>query len=82
MTSKKNTAIAPDIFERAEQVAQAQGVSVDELATDAMKRELARLWLQRVGREAQARRGTMTDEEVEAEVDQAIQADRAEQHGR
>ncbi len=78
----KNIALEPDIFERAEQVAQAQGTTVDELATEAMKRELARLWLQRVGREAQVRRGTMTDEEVEAEVDQAIQADRVEQRGR
>jgi hypothetical protein len=78
----KNVAIEPAILERAEQVAQAQGVSVDELATKAMERELARLWLQRVGREAQPRRGNMTDEEVEAEVEWAIQADRAERRGR
>ena len=78
----KNIALEPDILERAEQVAQAQGVTVDELATKAMERELARLWLQRIGREAQARRGNMTDEEVDAVVEQAIQEDRAEQRGR
>ena len=78
----KNIALEPDILARAEQVAQAQGVTVDELATKAMERELARLWLQRIGREAQARRGNMTDEEVDGVVEQAIQEDRAEQRGR
>jgi isopropylmalate/homocitrate/citramalate synthase len=78
----KNIALEPNILERAEQVAQAQGVTVDELATKAMERELARLWLQRIGREAQVRRGNMTDEEVESIVEQAIQEYRAEQRGR
>ena len=78
----KNIALEPDILKRAEQVARAQGVTVDELATKAMERELARLWLQRIGREAQARRGNMIDEEVDAVVEQAIQENRAEQRGR
>ncbi len=81
MTSK-NVAIDTPIFERAEQVAQEQGTTVDALATKAMGRELARLWLRRIGREAQARRGNMTDEQVEAVVEQAIQEDRAAQRGR
>lgn len=78
----KNVAIAPDILERAEQVAASQGKTVDELATDAMKRELARLFLERIGREAQASRGNMTDDEVDAVVERAIAEDRAEQRAR
>jgi hypothetical protein len=39
---------------------------------------LARRWLERMGREAQCRRGNMTDEEVEAVVKKAIQESRAE----
>jgi hypothetical protein len=78
----KNIALEPDILERAVQVAQAQGVTVDELANDAMKREFARRFFERNRREAEGRRGSMTDEEVEAEVDKAVHDYRAEQRSR
>jgi isopropylmalate/homocitrate/citramalate synthase len=78
----KNIALEPEILERAEQVAATQGKSVDELANEAMKRELARLFLERIGREAQARRGNMTDDEVDAIIERAIAEDRAEQRTR
>jgi hypothetical protein len=43
---------------------------------------LNRHLLERTGREAQVRRGNMTDEQVEAVVEVAIQESRAEQRGR
>ncbi|MDT5283386.1 MAG: hypothetical protein QOJ20_4581 [Mycobacterium sp.] len=68
----KNIAVEPDIFQRYEQLAAETGRTVDDLANDAMKRELARRFFERNRREAEARRGDMTDEEVEAEVDRAV----------
>lgn len=82
MTPQKNVALEPDILQRAEQVAATQGRTVDELANDAMKRELARLFLERIGREAQGRRGNLTDDEVEALIERAIAEDRAEHRAR
>ena len=82
MTLKKNIALEPDILVRAEQVAATQGKTVDELANDAMKRELARLFFERIGREAQARRGNMSDDEVDAIVERAVAEDRSEQRAR
>jgi hypothetical protein len=78
----KNLAVEPDVMERIEQEAAAAGVSVDELATEALKRELARRWMERNKREAQVRRGSMTDDEVEALVDKTVHDWRAEQRGR
>ena len=45
-------------------------------------RELARLFFERIGREAQARRGNMSDDEVDAIVERAIAEDRSEQRAR
>ena len=78
----KNVAIEPDILERAGQIAEAEGKTVDEVATEALKRDIARRWLESNKREAQLRRGNMTDEEVEAIVERAIQESRAEQRTR
>ena len=68
--------------DRAGQIAQAEGKTVHEIATEALKRDIARRWLERNKREAQLRRGNMTDEEVEAIVEHAIQESRAEQRAR
>ena len=78
----KNVAIEPDILERAGQIAEAEGKTVDEVATEALKRDIARRWLESNKREAQLRRGNMTDEEVEAIMERAIQESRAEQRTR
>jgi len=53
-----------------------EGTTVEELATKALKRDLARAWLKTVEREGQLRRGNMTDEEVEAVVERAVQESR------
>ena len=41
--------------------AEPEGKTVDELADEAVQRHLATRWLERTGREAQFRRGNMTE---------------------
>lgn len=53
-----------------------QAAKEAELATKALERDLARRWLERVGREGQLRRGNMTDDEVETVVERAVQESR------
>ena len=81
MTHKTIT-LPADLYERVAQEAQGEGKTVDEVATEAVKRELARRWLDRTRRDAEIRRGSMTDEEVDAAVDRAVQEWRGEQRGR
>ena len=50
--------------------------TVDQPATRAIERDLARRWLDRIGREGDLRRGDMSDAEVEAVVEQAVQESR------
>jgi len=57
-------------------------VTVDELATEALKRALARRSFDKFQGQAEVRRRGMTDDQVEETVDQAIQESRAEQRGR
>jgi predicted transcriptional regulator len=78
----KNIAVDPDILQRYEQLAADTGRTVDDLANDAMKCELARRFFELNRREAEARRGDMTDEEVEAEVDRTVHDYRSEQRRR
>ena len=81
MTPKTIT-LPADLYERVEQEAQGEGKTVDQVATEAVKRELARRWLDRTRREAEVRRGGMTDKAVEAVVDTAVQEWRQGQRGR
>jgi predicted transcriptional regulator len=76
MMSGKKIAIPDDIYERVQKIATAEGMTVEELATKALERDLARRWLERLGREGELRRGNMTDDEVEAVVDRAVQESR------
>ena len=63
--NEKNIAVSPDVLEQAMRQAEAEGKTVDELAQEAIKRHLAQKSLDRLKREAEARRGNKTDEEVE-----------------
>lgn len=81
MTPKTIT-LPADLYERVEQEAQGEGKTVDQVATEAVKRELARRWLERTRREAEIRRGSMTDKAVEVVVDTAVQEWRQGQRGR
>ena len=72
----KSIAVPEALYERVQQVAVAEGTTVDQLATKAIERDLARRWLDRVGREGDLRRRDMSDAEVEAVVEGAVQESR------
>ena len=72
----KSIAVPDVVYERVRQIAAAEGTTVDQLATKAIERDLARRWLDRIGREGELRRGGMSDAEVEAVVERAVQESR------
>ncbi|HEY6989565.1 MAG TPA: hypothetical protein VH369_14320 [Bryobacteraceae bacterium] len=82
MSAQANIRLPETLLEQAQKAAQAQGTSVDELAANAVQRELIRLFWEKNKRDAALRRGNMTDEEVEELVDRAIAEDRAGRRGR
>lgn len=75
--STKSIAVPDAIYERVQAAAAAEGTTVEKLAAKALERDLARRWLERIGREGDARRGSKTDADVEALVDRAVQESRA-----
>ena len=62
-----------------QEAANADHISLDELAAKALQNHLGRRTLQRFSREAEKRRGSMTDKQVESHVDQVIHEFRDEQ---
>ena len=75
--SGRKIAVPDEIYERVQEIATAEGTTVEALATTALERDLARRWLERVGRDGDLRRGNMTDDEVEAVVERAVEESRA-----
>lgn len=73
----KSIAVPDAIYERAQAAAAAEGTTLETFAAKALERDLARRWLERVGRDADGRRGPMTDRDVEAIVERAVQESRA-----
>ena len=79
----KNVAIEDrELLQRYEEIARSEGKTVDELTTEAVKRDVARRWFEKNKREAVLRRGNMSDDEVNDVVEKAIQESRAELRGR
>ena len=72
----KNIAVPEAVYEYLQRIAAAEGTTVDQLATKAFERDLARRWLDRVGREGDPRRRDMSDAEVEAVVERAVEESR------
>jgi predicted CopG family antitoxin len=72
----KSIAVPDAVYERVRQVAAAEGTTVEQFATKAIERDLARRWLNRIGREGDQRRGGMSDAEVEAVIEQAVRESR------
>jgi hypothetical protein len=70
------------LLQQVQQAAQANHITLDELATEALQQHLARHTLQRFRREAESRRGGMSDEEVERYVDKVIHEHRQEERDR
>ena len=73
----KSIAVPDAVYDRVQEAAAAEGTTVEQLATNALERDLARRWLNRVGREGELRRSNMTDAEVEALVERAVEESRA-----
>lgn len=74
--------IPPALLTRAQEVAQQDQISLDQFATEALQRHLARRMLARFKREGEVRRRGITEEEVENTVEQAIQQYREEEQER
>ena len=72
----KSIAVPEAVYERVQQVAAAEGTTVEQLATKAIERDLARRWLDRIGREGDQRRGDTSEADVEALVEQAVRESR------
>ena len=71
---------SPELLERAAKEAEQSGVTLEELATQALERELARRSFVRLRRAAEARRGGMTEEQITKVVEDAIHEYRAERN--
>ena len=70
---QKNVAIEDrELLERAAKVAQAEGKTVDELATEALQQALSRRSFEKIKSEAESRRRGMSDEDVDRSVERAI----------
>ena len=80
MEPEKNlhATIPPALLTRAEEMAQQDHISLDQLAAEALQRDLARRVLERFKREGDLRRRGMTDEEVENTVERAVHEYRQE----
>ena len=77
--------IPDDLLAQVERMAASQGRTADELAADALKRYLAREWVNRIAREGEENRlrlGLHTEEDVEAYVNGKIAESRSERRGR
>lgn len=71
--SQRKIAIPESVYDRVEKVANAECTTVEDLVNKTLERELARRWLVHVGRDGQARRGNMTDDEVSTVVERSVQ---------
>lgn len=84
MEPEKNlhASVPPALLTRAREVAEQEHISLDELATEALQRHVARRTLERFKREGDFRRRGMTDEQVENTVEQAVHEYRQEEQER
>jgi hypothetical protein len=74
----RSIAVPDAVYDQVQEAAVAEGMTVEQLATKALERDLARRWLDRIGREGDLRRGNLTEAEVEALVERAVQESRAQ----
>jgi len=73
MQTERTLALEQELWDRVGQVARDEGKTVDELTSEALKRDLARRETQRIRGTAEARREGMTDAQIERTVNQAVQ---------
>jgi hypothetical protein len=73
MTPKKTITIEdPELLQQAQRIASDAGLTVDDLATEGLKREVGRRTLEKLSPRTSTRRGKMSDQEVETVVEQAV----------
>ena len=74
MEPEKNfqATVPPRLLQQAQQAAQVNRLTLDEFATEALQRHLARHTIQRFRGAAQSRRGNTSDDEVERYVEDVI----------
>ena len=73
----KNVAIGDrNLLEQARKLASDAGLTVDDLATEGLRREVGRRTLEKLKPEALARRGSMSDAQVDAVVEKAVHESR------
>ena len=85
MATQNNVHIPDELLVQAQRMAESQGRTADELAADALKRYLAREWLNRVSSEGEGSRrrvGIHTEEEAEEYINRVIAEYRKESHDR
>jgi hypothetical protein len=82
MATDANINLPADLFAQVQDFAAKEGKTADELTAELVKREFARRSLERLKSEATARRGNMTDDQVEEYVDRVIHEYRAENRER
>jgi hypothetical protein len=73
MHTERTLALEQELWERLGQAARDEGKTVDELTSEALKRDLARRATQRIRREAEERREGINDSQIEGIVNQAVQ---------
>lgn len=73
-----NVTIPDDLLPKLQELAAAENRSADDVAAEAISRHLARHSLEQFGKDAAVRRGNMTDDEIEAHVNEAIHEYRTE----
>jgi hypothetical protein len=82
---EKNVHVPGELLEQAQRPAQSQGRTADDLAADALKRYLAREWVNKLCREGVENRrglGLKTDQDVEDYVNRVIAEHRNESRSR
>jgi hypothetical protein len=82
---EKNVHVPGELLEQAQRLAESQGRTADDLAAEALKRYLAREWvnkLSREGEESRRRLGLKTDQDVEDYVNRVIAEYRTESRNR
>ncbi|MGH9161239.1 MAG: hypothetical protein ACRD2X_14805 [Vicinamibacteraceae bacterium] len=82
MEARKTVALEPGLWEQARDVASTIGMTPDEFASEAVRREIARRGLAQIRSEGEARRRGITDEQVDETVNQAVHDWRSEQRRR
>ena len=81
MAANTNVHLPDELLAQAQQIAQAEGKTADDIAAEAMRKLLIDRFWERNKQQSLERRGSMTDEQVEEYVNRLIHEYRAETRG-